>query len=154
MPFSCRYYVDTTYPFNLKSYYEIFINQILYINFAKHYMKLKLVGFLSGFDKFGRLVFVKEPTSEGKKSMDKIWTIQKRIDGRSPITPRGFSVVLAKNLKLSTSQMADINACLGCHCEIKASVREYNFVNKEGVEMIGFTLELSNSYNLKKAGSV
>ncbi len=111
-------------------------------------MKLKLVGLFSGFDKYGRMIFVKEPTSEGKKSLDKIWTIQKRVDGRSPITPRGFSVVLSKKLKVSQSQMADINACIGCHCIIKASVREYNFVNKEGVEMKGFTLELSNSYNL------
>jgi hypothetical protein len=113
-------------------------------------MKLKLVGLFSGFDKYGRMIFVKEKTAEGKESMDKIWTIQKRIDGRSPITPRGFSVVLSKKLKASQSQMDDINACIGCHCTIRASVREYNFINKEGVEMIGFTLELSNSYNLSK----
>lgn len=111
-------------------------------------MKLRLIGLFSGFDKYGRLIFVKEPTSDGKKSMDKIWTIQKRINGRSPITPRGFSVVLSKKLKVNQSQMNDINACIGCHCTVRASVREYNFINNEGQEMIGFTLELSNAYNL------
>jgi hypothetical protein len=113
-------------------------------------MKLRLIGLFSGFDKYGRMVFIKEPTSDGKKSMKKIWKIQEKLGGRSPITPRGFSVVIAKKLKSKPSQMADINECVGCHCTVRANVKEYNFVNQEGIEMIGFTLELTAGYDLTK----
>jgi len=113
-------------------------------------MQLKLYGLFAGFDKYGRLIFVKEPTSDGKKSMKKIWTLQEELGGRSPITPRGFSVVLAKSVKTKPSQMAEINECIGCHCVIKANVKEYDFINKEGVQMKGFTLELSKPFDLNK----
>lgn len=111
-------------------------------------MHLKLIGLFSGFDKYGRMIFVKETTSDGKKSMKKIWTVQEKLGGRSPITPRGFSVVLAHTLKKNTSAMNEINECIGCHCTIRAHVKEYDFVNKEGVEMKGFTLELTSASNL------
>jgi ADP-ribose pyrophosphatase YjhB (NUDIX family) len=56
----------------------------------------------------------------------------------------------AKKLKSKPSQMADINECVGCHCTVRANVKEYNFVNQEGIEMIGFTLELTAGYDLTK----
>lgn len=113
-------------------------------------MQLKLIGYFSGFDKYGRMIFVKETTSEGRKSMKKLWTLQKEIDGRSPITPRGFSVVISRSMKKNISYMNDINECIGCHCVIKPYVKEYDFVNKEGVQMKGFTLELTRLYYLSK----
>lgn len=112
-------------------------------------MQLKLIGLLSEFDKYGRMMFVKEDTSEGKDDMDKLWRIQKKTEGRSPITAKGYAVVLNKTGRNKIDK-EDLSEFVGCHCIIKVRVKEYDFVNKEGVQMKGFTLVLDSVDNIEK----
>ena len=112
-------------------------------------MELALVGLLAGTDKWGRLNFVREDNPKGMKSIKKLWNLQKKIEGRSPITPKGFTVNLNKygKNKIEKSQIEDF---IGCHCSIRVTAKEYNFTNKEGKEMKGFSLTLVELANLKK----
>lgn len=112
-------------------------------------MKLSLVGLLSGKDKWGRLIFVKEDNAKGKKTMKKLWTLQEKYEGRSPITIKGFTVNLNKYGK-NKIQLADVIDYFGCHCSIKVTAKPYEFVNKEGEEMKGFTLLLVDLSDLSK----
>jgi hypothetical protein len=112
-------------------------------------MKLALVGLLSGKDKWGRLTFVKEDTEKGKKSMKKLWKLQETYEGRSSISSKGFTVNLNKYGK-NKIQLSDITEFIGCHCSIKVTVKPYEFTNKEGEEMKGFTLLLVDLDDLKK----
>lgn len=112
-------------------------------------MHLRLVGLLSGSDKYGRLMFVKEDTAEGKDDMDKLWRLQKKIEGRSPITNKGYAVVLNKTGRNQVKK-EDLDEFMGCHCKIRVRVKEYDFVNKEGVQMKGFTLVLDQIGDLEK----
>lgn len=112
-------------------------------------MHLRLVGLFGGFDKFDRMNFVKEETSQGKDDMDKLWRVQKKIEGRSPITPKGYVVTLNKagNRKINKTDLSDF---VGCHCSIRVRVKEYDFLNKEGVQMKGFTLVLDQVDDIEK----
>jgi len=111
-------------------------------------MHLRLVGLFSGFDKYNRILFIKEETTQGKDDMDKLWRVQKKIEGRSPITTKGYAVVLNKGKRKIEKE--DLSEFMGCHCSIRVRVKEYDFINNEGVQMKGFTLVLDQITDIEK----
>lgn len=100
-------------------------------------VKLSLTGYLTGFDKFGKLLFAKETDTKGEKDMKKLWKLQKKIGGRCPINDKGFVVSLPKNIPPKM-----IHEFIGCHIKIKVKVNEYSFVGKDGNQIEGYNLLL------------
>ena len=110
-------------------------------------MKLSLVGLFSHSDKFGRLHFVNENNSDGKKSTKKIERIHEEINGRSPMTNKGFMVIMNKKSKTPI----DITQFIGCHCNLSVFVKKYEFTNTEGENVRGFTLVLKEIYKTNES---
>lgn len=100
-------------------------------------VKLSLTGYLTGFDKFGKLLFAKETDAQGEKDMKKLWKLQEKIGGRCPINDKGFVVSLTKKI---TPKM--IHEFIGCHIKIRVKVNKYSFVGKDGTQIEGYNLQL------------
>lgn len=107
-------------------------------------VELVLLGYFTGFDKYGRLLFKQETCKRGKKDMKKLWTLQNEINGRSPITTKGFWVTLGGLKKDQIQKRECLTKFIGIHCRIRVLVKKYDFTNDEKQQMQGFTLILRN----------